>query len=86
MTKKVTLYTLDYCPFCQKAKIFFEEHNVPFEEIACEDNEEEMRKKLTEKFNLKELATFPQIIIDGLHIGGFSDLISKFENKEISFD
>ena len=29
---------------------------------------------------LKQLQTVPQIIINGVHIGGYSDLISKFEN------
>lgn len=86
MTKTVEIYTLDYCPFCMKAKIFFEEHKIPFKEIPCEDNEDEMREKLTKMFNLKELATFPQIIIDGKNIGGYSDLIEKYENKIISFE
>ena len=83
--KNVEIYTLDYCPFCQKAKIFFDEHNIEFKEIPCEDDEENMRLKLTEKFKLSSLATFPQIVINGKHIGGYSDLIEKYNNKEISF-
>ncbi len=86
MTKQVKIYTLDYCPFCQKAKMFLDEHNVKFEEISCEENEDEMREKLTKKYNLSYLATFPQIIIDGKNIGGYTDLIEKFENNEISFN
>ena len=57
MTKQVKIYTLDYCPFCQKAKMFLDEHNVKFEEISCEENEDEMREKLTKEYNLKSLAT-----------------------------
>lgn len=86
MTKQVKIYTLDYCPFCQKAKMFLDEHNVKFEEISCEENEDEMREKLTKKYNLSYLATFPQIIIDDKNIGGYTDLIEKFENNEISFN
>ncbi len=86
MTKKVKIYTLDYCPYCKKAKIFLDEHNVDFEEIPCEDNEEEMREKLTKMYNLPSLATFPQIIIDDKNIGGYSDLIEKYNNKTISFN
>lgn len=82
---KVTIYTLDYCPYCMKAKIFFEQHNVKFEEIPCEDDEENYREKLTKEFNLPELATFPQIVINGVHIGGYSDLIDKYGRGEISF-
>ena len=59
MSKNIEIYTLDYCPYCQKAKFFLKEQNVKFKEISCDDNEEEMRKKLTDKFNLPHLATFP---------------------------
>ncbi len=84
--KKIEIYTLDYCPYCMKAKLFFEKHNLKFTEISCEDNEEEMRKQLTEKYNLKQLATFPQIIVDSKNIGGYSDLIDKFETGVLTFD
>ena len=84
--KKVEIYTIDYCPFCQKAKFFLDEHNVDYLEINCDDNEDEKRKELTKKFNLSSLATFPQIEIDGKYIGGYTDLIEKYENKEIIFD
>lgn len=86
MSKNIEIYTLDYCPYCQKAKFFLNEHNVKFKEIPCDDNEDEMRKKLTKDYNLKSLATFPQIIIDGVNIGGYSDLIDKYNNNLISFD
>ena len=85
MEKQVEIYTLDYCPYCQKAKFFLGEHKVDFKEISCEDNEEEMREFLTKKYNLSSLATFPQIIIDGVNIGGYSDMIEKYNNKEIVF-
>ena len=85
MKKNVEIYTLDYCPYCQKAKLFLNQNNVNFKEICCEDNEEEMRKLLTEKFSLSSPATFPQIIIDGKRIGGYSDMIEKYNNKELTF-
>ncbi len=84
--KNIEIYTLDYCPYCQKAKFFLEELNVKYKEYSCDNNEEEMRLKLKEKYNLSGLATFPQIIIDGVNIGGYSDLIEKCNSKEISFD
>lgn len=85
MEKQIEIYTLDYCPFCQKAKMFLTQNKVNFKEISCEDNEEEMREVLMKKFNLKSPATFPQIVIDGNHIGGYSDMIEKYNNKEIVF-
>ena len=86
MSKNVEIYTLDYCPYCQKAKFFLNEHNVKFKEIPCDNNEDEMRLKLTKEYNLNSLATFPQIIIDGTNIGGYSDLVEKYNTKQITFD
>lgn len=83
--KNVEIYTLDYCPFCQKAKFFLDELNVKYIEIPCDDNEDKMRIELSQKYNLKSLATFPQIIIDGVNIGGYSDLIEKYNSGQIVF-
>ena len=83
--KQIEIYTLEYCPYCQKAKYFLKDKGVEFTEISCDDDEETKREELTKKFNLKELATFPQIIIDGINIGGYSDLRQKYEDKEIEF-
>ena len=86
MAKNIEIYTLDYCPYCQKAKFFLDELNIKYKEYSCEENEEKMRTKLKEKYNLPNLATFPQIIIDGVNIGGYSDLIEKYNSKEISLN
>ena len=86
MTKNVEIYTLDYCPYCMKAKIFFEEHKIPYTEISCEEREDDMRIELMKKYALKEPATFPQIVINGENIGGYSELIEKYENKLIDFN
>ena len=83
--KKVEIYTLAYCPYCQKAKYLLKDHGVDFSEIQCDDDEEKMREELTKKYELKTLATFPQIIIDGINIGGYSDLKQKVESGEIVF-
>ena len=86
MSKQVEIYTLDYCPYCQKAKIFLLGHKVNFKEISCDGDEEQKRVELTEKYHLSSLATFPQIIIDGKNIGGYSDLIEKYNSGQIAFD
>ncbi len=83
--KQVEIYTLAYCPYCQKAKYLLKEFGVDYNEIPCDDDEEEKREELTKKYNLKTLATFPQIIIDGINIGGYSDLKQKVESGEIEF-
>lgn len=45
---KIKIYTLSTCPYCKKAKEFLKKHNIKFEEIRVDNNEEavkEMYKK-----------------------------------------
>lgn len=85
MSKEVEIYTLDYCPYCQKAKFFLNELGVKYKEIPCDNDEDKMREELSKKFNLSSLATFPQIVIDSKNIGGYSDLVEKYNSGQISF-
>lgn len=84
--KKVEIYTLSYCPYCQKAKMFLKSKGVDYIEYNSDDDEEKIREELTKRFNLPSLATFPQIIIDGVNIGGYSDMMAKYDNGEIVFE
>ena len=45
----IEIYTLDYCPFCKKAKAFFDERNIPYIEYKLDGDEEEEFRKLQKK-------------------------------------
>lgn len=72
--KQVTIYTLDYCPYCKKAKTILRDKNIPFNEIDATPNEYKISKMLEEKYGIEEDVTFPQIIFGENRIGGCSDL------------
>ena len=82
----VEIYTLDYCPFCKRALAFFNDHNVKFTQYKIDGNEDEMRRKLGQQFNIEGDVTVPQIIIDGKRIGGYTDLIAAYESGELQFE
>ena len=82
----VEIYTLDYCPFCKRALAFLNDHNVKFTQYKIDGNEEEMRRKLGQQFNIEGDVTVPQIIIDGKRIGGYTDLIAAYESGELQFE
>lgn len=71
---KVVIYTVDYCPYCNKAKKLLTEKGIEFEDNDITQNEDEMREKLGEMYNIQGRVTVPQIIINGVHIGGYTDL------------
>lgn len=82
---KAELYTVDYCPYCKKALAFLEQHNVDFTDHDITANEDVMRKQLGKKFNISGDVTVPQIVIDGKHIGGYSDMIALYEEGKLNF-
>lgn len=79
MHKKIEIYTVDYCPYCHKALEFFKKNQIAFEQIDISDNEREMRKKLGEMYNIVGDVTVPQIIVDGVRLGGYDDLMANPE-------
>lgn len=73
-TNDIEIFTIPTCPFCQKAKALLADNYLDFNEYDISHNEEELRKKLGEAFNIEGRVTVPQIVINGKHIGGYSDL------------
>ena len=73
--KKVVIYTVDYCPYCKKAKQILSDKNISFEEIDITENEDEALPELTKKTGID---TVPQIFIDDKFIGG-CDTLSKLD-------
>lgn len=70
----VVTYTVDYCPYCKKAKKLLTEKGVEFEDHDITDNETEERKRIGEMLNIQGRVSVPQIIINGKHIGGYTEL------------
>lgn len=81
----IEIYTLDYCPFCKKAKAFFDEKNIPYVEYKLNGDEDEEFRKLQKKFDIKNEVTVPQIVINGKRIGGYSDLKALYEAGKLKF-
>lgn len=82
MTKAV-IYTVDYCPYCIKAKKLLNEKKIEFEDHDITANEVEGRKKLGEMINSESRVSVPQIFINGKHIGGYSDLKKLDESGKL---
>jgi glutaredoxin 3 len=65
----VTIYTKDYCPYCQAALRLLDRKGVKYEriEVTSAAIQDEMAKKAGRR-------TVPQIFIGGKSIGGSDDL------------
>jgi len=69
--KKVVIYSTRICPYCMRAKNFFEKKNIAFDEIRIDQDSAQMQKMI----EMSKRQSVPQIFIGDYHVGGFDDLI-----------
>jgi glutaredoxin 3 len=67
---RIEMYTTHWCGYCVRAKTLLESRGIPFEEISLDDDPG-FRRRLVE---LTGGWTVPQIVIDGMPIGGYTEL------------
>jgi len=65
---KIKVYSTQACPWCVKAKMFFKEHKIEFEDIDV-TSDQEAAKEMVEKSGQTGV---PVIIIDDEVIVGFN--------------
>jgi glutaredoxin 3 len=76
---KVVMYSKDYCPFCDRARSFFENREIQFTEIDLTGKEDEIQKIKNET----GWRTVPIILIKDKLIGGYTDLKALAESGEL---
>ncbi|MGE0632896.1 MAG: glutaredoxin domain-containing protein [Pseudobdellovibrionaceae bacterium] len=81
MSPKVLIYSKQFCPYCVRAKEFFKQNNIAFQEIDLTDNFSELDKLKKKTGHM----TVPQIFINEVFIGGYTDLIAKVNSGELRF-
>ncbi|MDO1560038.1 glutaredoxin 3 [Brevundimonas sp. 2R-24] len=70
MAAEVVIYTKPFCPYCGRAEALLQRKGVQYEEIVASVDPNKRR----EMMDRSGRATYPQIFIDGKHIGGCDDL------------
>jgi len=68
--KSITMFTTEPCAYCRSAKALLSKRGFEYEEINL-SRDPDGRAELARRTGLM---TFPQIIIDGEPLGGFSEL------------
>lgn len=69
--KTVTMYSMDRCPYCDRARALLESRGISFEEIKVDIHDEEKWLELEVKSSMK---TMPQIFIEEECVGGYTEL------------
>ena len=77
---KVEIYSKVNCVFCDKAKMRLKKHNPKIHMLDNDYSREDFFRKFP---NAK---TFPQIIIDNNHVGGYAELKVYLEQNTFNED
>jgi len=73
----IEIYSKPNCPYCTKAKQLLRTMDIPFNEYKLD--EDFTREIVLEKFpNAK---SYPIVVVDGFHIGGYSQLAEKINSE-----
>ena len=74
MNKKVEIYSKSNCSYCVMAMNFFDSKGIAYKVYSADDPDifDEMLKRNP------QARTVPQIFIDDILIGGYTDLVEKF--------
>lgn len=75
--KNIVVYTINNCGYCTAAKSLLKEKSLPFQEINI-TNDQDARIALVMKTHHR---TMPQIFIDDVFIGGYTELKAHLEQN-----
>ncbi len=79
MKSKIKIYSTKSCPYCVRAKSYFADNGLDFDEI-------DLTNKFSEIDKIKEQTghrTVPLIFVNDQFVGGYTDMISKIESGEL---
>ena len=71
---QVQVYTMDYCPYCERAKRLLTQRGVAFEEIRVAEEDDATWDSLFQRSGMR---TMPQIFAGERLIGGFTELAAE---------
>ena len=77
----VEIYTRPFCGYCARALGLLTQKGVDFTEIDDASQDANKKRDMVQRSNGR--STFPQIFIDGRHIGGCDDLLSLDRSGEL---
>lgn len=73
----VAVFSREGCPFCAKAKALLDENGIEYEELVLNrDYSDQTLRAVTTRI------TYPQVFINGQHIGGSDDLEEWLDQRE----
>lgn len=77
---KAKVFSKVGCPYCVNAKRVLNSKNIPFEEIMF-DGVSVTKDSISKEVG-RSISTLPQILIDGVYVGGYSELVTFLDGNK----
>ncbi|MFZ9595619.1 MAG: glutaredoxin domain-containing protein [Bdellovibrionia bacterium] len=74
----VTVYTMRFCPYCDRAKKLLSDRKIPYREILVEEEDDAQWDALFQRSGMR---TMPQIFAHDRLIGGYTEL-AQLDQKD----
>lgn len=81
MSEKITVYTMDHCPYCERAKSLLKQRGINYAEIRLAMDDDAQWEALEKKTGMK---TMPQILHGEKVIGGYNDLAAIDQKDQLA--
>jgi glutaredoxin 3 len=81
MSNQVTVYTMQSCPFCLRAKELLKRRQIPFNEVLVPMDDDAQWDALEKRSGLK---TMPQIFAGDRLIGGYTELAEQDSKDQLA--
>jgi glutaredoxin 3 len=81
MSTQVTVYTMESCPYCLRAKELLKRRGIPFKEVLVPMDDDAQWDALEKKSGLK---TMPQIFAGDRLVGGYTELAEQDSKDQLT--
>lgn len=78
--KPILVYTMDFCPFCERVKKLFQSKGYEYREIKLSMDDEKAWDELERKTKYK---TMPQVFIGDQFYGGYQDIAALDKSGQL---
>ena len=78
---EVTVYTSNYCPYCERAKALLKQRGVPYREIRVSDDDDAEWARL---YRISGMRTMPQIFVGDKLVGGYNELAAQDRQDQLT--
>ncbi|MSO44440.1 MAG: glutaredoxin 3 [Thermoleophilia bacterium] len=77
----VVIYSTDPCPYCSRTKALLAQRGIAYHEVVISRTDHGARDRLVAETGGY---TFPQVVIDGTTIGGWTELAALDRSGELA--